>query len=582
MTVRNGAQRAPRRVSSTRLVKVVVLAIFLSIGIAGTAPASTTAASGPKVAIIVGPNGSVTATNRAKANAIAREALRYTSNVVKVYSPNATWSRVKTALTGASIVIYLGRGYGFPSGHTSTLVKSAQDGFGLNPSAGRGNETTRYYGEAYIRTAKLAPKALVLLLPVAYASGGSEPGRAGPTLSIARRRVDNYGAGFLAAGASAVVAEINKSVPVYYVRSVFTRNATLDTIWRGAPTFHGHVTTFASSRTKGATGRTDPVRTSSGFSRSFVGWPSATAASVRASSATVTPASRPPTPAQTVKPATNAKTVTVSSIPALLAALADNSVNVIVVANGTYHISPSGQQASNSLWIGGDSFARRTRAITVQAQTRGGVVFDGGGGSGYSALSFEDGAHDQTWDGFTFANMRAAGSGIVEIGGYVPRRTPHHLTLRYITVTSSVRGAATSASGPATEHAFYISNAQSTGPHDILFEDITVDGRGGLASAVHFDHGDSANPNATNVTVRRLHVVGTQQAIIFWVPTVRNIVFDGVDISQPYKHAIRYESIGGSAVVLSNIRSTGSGEAPFYSSQGAQPSGVTFRNVSLR
>ena len=34
---------------------------------------------------------------------------------MKVYSPNATWSAVKAALQGASIVVYMGHGNGFPS-----------------------------------------------------------------------------------------------------------------------------------------------------------------------------------------------------------------------------------------------------------------------------------------------------------------------------------------------------------------------------------------------------------------------------------------------------------------------------------
>ena len=46
--------------------------------------------------------------------------------------------------------------------------------------------------------------------------------------------------------------------------------------------------------------------------------------------------------------------------------------------------------------------------IIVRAETPGGVTFDGSGNSGgYGGLSFEDGAHDQTWDGFNFANMKA-------------------------------------------------------------------------------------------------------------------------------------------------------------------------------
>ena len=69
------------------------------------------------------------------------------------------------------------------------------------------------------------------------------------------------------------------------------------------------------------------------------------------------------------------RSVRVTSISALLTKLADNSVREIVVANGTYRVSPSGRQAANSLWIGGDRYARRTRPITVRAETIGGVTF---------------------------------------------------------------------------------------------------------------------------------------------------------------------------------------------------------------
>ena len=117
--------------------------------------------------------------------------------------------------------------------------------------------------------------------------------------------------------------------------------------------------------------------------------------------------------------------VRVTSIPALLTALANNSIDEIVVANGTYHVSPSGQLKADSLWIGGDKMVARTRPITVRAETLGGVTLDGTGDTGaYGALSFEDGAHDQTWDGFRFTNMAAIYTGIIEVGGYVPRRRP--------------------------------------------------------------------------------------------------------------------------------------------------------------
>ena len=125
-----------------------------------------------------------------------------------------------------------------------------------------------------------------------------------------------------------------------------------------------------------------------------------------------------------------------------------------------------------------------------------GVTFDGGGGSGFGGLSFEDGAHDQTWDGFTFANMAATESGHHRGRRRTPRRAPHHITCG----TSRSRLAAPGArpprvGGPGTT-VIYIAHALSDAAHTTSsFENLTVDGRGGLASAVHFDHGDAAQPD---------------------------------------------------------------------------------------
>ena len=118
-------------------------------------------------------------------------------------------------------------------------------------------------------------------------------------------------------------------------------------------------------------------------------------------------------PAPTAAPGTS---VRVTSIAALLDKLADNSITDIVVANGTYRVSAAASQASNSLWIG-SRYAGRTRAVTVRAETRGGVTFDGGGTTYFGCISFEAGAHDQTWDGFRCANGQATSTGVVTFGG---------------------------------------------------------------------------------------------------------------------------------------------------------------------
>ncbi|HLP17738.1 MAG TPA: hypothetical protein VK470_15855, partial [Bacteroidota bacterium] len=130
------------------------------------------------------------------------------------------------------------------------------------------------------------------------------------------------------------------------------------------------------------------------------------------------------------------KVVNVSSIAALKSALLDNTVDEIVMANGRYTISASSSQTTNSLWIGPE-YASRTRPILVRAKTRGAVVFDANGGS-IGGMTFVGGAHDQTWDGFSFANGVVSSTGVFVIGGYID--TPalaepvHHITLRYINI----------------------------------------------------------------------------------------------------------------------------------------------------
>ncbi len=316
--------------------------------------------------------------------------------------------------------------------------------------------------------------------------------------------------------------------------------------------------------------------------------PSAAPTSAPTSTPTATPRPTPrPTPkppAPTPTPATS--TVRVTSIPALLTALADDAITEIVVANGTYRVSAAAAQSSNSLWIGA-RFASRTRPVTVRAETRGGVTFDGGGTTYFGCISFEAGAHDQTWDGFNCANGQATSTGVVTFGGAgsTAYETPgaYRITMRSITILASCTGRATTPSGNTLDHAFYLSQALGTGPHDILLEDIVVDGRGYLASAIHFDHGDSTHPSASNVTVRRLRVTGTQQAIILWRPPVQNITFDSVTITGALDVAVRFESVGASGIRFSNITSTGSGAGVgFYSSLGSSPPGVTFVNNSFR
>ena len=237
---------------------------------------STAAALGPKVAIIAGPVGDPgTAQYEGYADTVYNEAVKWTNNVVKVYSPDATWPKVVAAVTGASIVVYIGHGNGWPAPYPWDPNFTGRDGFGLNYDVnGDGklnNYEMRYYGEPYIRTLKMAPGAIVLLFHLCYAAGNPEPGGPDPTLSVATQRADNFASAFLAAGAKAVLA-IGHSNDPYYIRSLFTTDQTLVSYFLHAPDFKNHVMGFTSARTPGAVELLDPDTTApTGFFRAYTG-----------------------------------------------------------------------------------------------------------------------------------------------------------------------------------------------------------------------------------------------------------------------------------------------------------------------
>jgi len=97
-----GAQRA----SSQRSVRLTVLSLaFALVAAIGMANPLPTAAAGLKVVIVVGPVGSSTANYIYNAKKYAAQARSYGANVVEIYSPNATWARVKAAAQGAKVAV---------------------------------------------------------------------------------------------------------------------------------------------------------------------------------------------------------------------------------------------------------------------------------------------------------------------------------------------------------------------------------------------------------------------------------------------------------------------------------------------
>lgn len=268
------ASRSPRRG-----LLVSLLAAILAAGTLAAAP-SPAAAAGIKVAVIVGPAGSLTSSYLRSAQGYADLARSYGATVVEVYTPNATWARARAAAEGANLLIYLGHGNGFPNPYNSTLDPKKVDGFGLNPYAGSGNVKTAYYGEQFVASyIDLAPNAVVILNHACYTPGSSEPGQPDPSVTVARKRVDNFAAGFLRAGASAVFATLGEAT--HLITSLFTTDQTMREIFWSSPdrtwSYRG---SFASVRTPGMTAVLDPAAPGV-YRRSVVGNLSVTAAAWR-------------------------------------------------------------------------------------------------------------------------------------------------------------------------------------------------------------------------------------------------------------------------------------------------------------
>lgn len=293
------------RASAAVAAALLALAALVALPIVDPAPATAAAAGRPRAVIVVGPVEGATASYKRDANRIADQLRAHGARVRKVYSPWATWSRVREAARGANIFVYLGHGNGYPSPY-GRFDPRKMNGLGLNARGGRGNANGTYVGEYYVRRGlHLAPGAVVILNHVCYAAGSSEPGRAYPSRTTARKRADNFAAGFLRAGAAAVFASDRSVVDI--IRGLFGGTRTMSGVFWGSPwTTLRYDSGFRSRRTPGATGILAPYRPGAYF-QSVVGELGWTTAAWRAtwSAPTVVPAPDPtpePTPGPTPEP----------------------------------------------------------------------------------------------------------------------------------------------------------------------------------------------------------------------------------------------------------------------------------------
>ena len=250
-----------------------------------------------------------------------------------------------------------------------------------------------------------------------------------------------------------------------------------------------------------------------------------------------------------VTPPPTGNTVTVASIPDLMNALANNSYDTIIVKNGRYFPANAGAGYTNDdtftagLWIG-SRFASRTNPVLVKAETKGGVILDGNGHTYFGGLTFANGSHHQTWDGFSFDNGQATDTGVIVFGSWPELPGSHHITLRNITLlprlTSHTRN---------NDHGVYFSSS-SNGAHDLVLEDFDVQGNATapLSSAWHHDH----DPNCYNLRGERWKVKGVYTGVFFYSHekhdiTLKDWTIDagretGIDLTYPAPN-IRLENV---------------------------------------
>ena len=332
------------------------------------AAAPVRAATPPKVVVVVGPTHSLTASNLQWGEAIAEDAAAHGAQVVRVFHPHATWAEVSAAAAGANVLIYLGHGNGYPSPYTTTLMRDRQDGMGLDPVDGAADDQVQYYGEQYMATLHLAPDSLVLLNHLCYASGNSEPGLPQPTQAVAVERVDNFAAGFIAGGASAVLA-LGTDDAGGIVDALFGPAQTLDQLFMSNGGVGVAPIVTASVRTPGARLHLDPDSATSGFYRSLAGnldllssaviGGTGTGSALQGAAPTPSPSPVPPSP--------------VVAPPAPLPAVPSVPVPVLTSLVAPSAFTPNGDGISDTLAVSYSMSAPGTLDVAV-ASASGAVV----------------------------------------------------------------------------------------------------------------------------------------------------------------------------------------------------------------
>jgi hypothetical protein len=213
--------------------------LSLPVSAAAARPAQPT-----RVAIIVGPVGSLTPTYLYLAELAGAEAERQGAVVARAYSPNATPANVLAAVDGAHVVIYFGHGYGHPSPYGG-LNTAKQNGWALQGPRAHGthgdslNGEIAYYGEDWIvANARPAPGFVMIYSNVCYAPGASEGGHPAASEATALQRVAHYSRKVFRMGGSAYYAvDFDRGAADLVGRLLANRQTTYGTLFSTDPRY---------------------------------------------------------------------------------------------------------------------------------------------------------------------------------------------------------------------------------------------------------------------------------------------------------------------------------------------------------
>jgi hypothetical protein len=251
----------------------LIASLIAALGVI-TVPAPTPVnAAGEKVAIIVGPVGSLTGSYRNRADDVADVATAAGASVVKVYSPSATWPNVRAAVNGANVIVYFGHGNGYPNPYGTTELTDRTNGWGLNTATTNGDAdswsagTLVYCGEKALlgtltgsdgvaqRThcsgGPITPAAgfTMVYAQAHYAPGfGERYTQSTPltTLAEAQQRVRNYSYPVLARGAGAFFATAYGDADAIVGRVLGQPSTTFGDIFRAGEGYSGSTLTTTS------------------------------------------------------------------------------------------------------------------------------------------------------------------------------------------------------------------------------------------------------------------------------------------------------------------------------------------------